>query len=697
MSGIITTAEVGLLEEKMQELSPGYKMLDFSALGKSLIHAADQWKGDSTLFDQSGQMNQARLMRRVLTDPKREGYGVPFPWWWTAFDYRLFPGLRQDPWNEVKWWIYEELRGKRQNVTFHGAQNSLKTAFMGRFAALNMAVWLQHCRIYVSGPHKNAAEDKVWGDSLKPSLEKIKKPGNPFADSLLLRVDINGEDCAIFDVITGESATARFVALENAAQVQGKKAVEHDGAGMIGVTAFIVDEFIENPGIKLKQAEGNLSSNHNYIGFFSCNPMPAKVQQVGMLPFSEPVEIERSLMRKETSFRWRTRYGFCYRFAWQNCPNNILGRTVWPYMLNKEMVTSGASKDADIVAAQLDAWGWTTTGISFLDEAAVRLAGTYSIPAWRSARTRFMAVDCGFGGGDPATFTALEAGNVDLPDDWRKPVNKHVFGGVIQDVLDVTGDFEFTTEWFRHMLDLFEYSGGGFPDSIRIAPFTEGQLIPASYMLLQRVLEAMIEHAIPPGNVTYDSSQRGDCTTIMNAGLGRGNVKYFYEGTRSLATEEQLLNDAWAVWPFEYEKTDDQGHKLAKKWTDLCSRVISMQWMFACNFIRHGNVINGGFLKRGIEELIARPIEAGKKSGISWRRDVMSKADLKAAGMKSPTWGEGLSLAIYFGVRFLGLCPIGRPELTTTIEAVSQIGDIISAGKSRRFSLESKGWMNERR
>src|SRR5205814_1703847 len=106
--------------------------------------------------------------------------------------------------------------------------------------------------------------------------------------------------------------------------------------------------------------------------------------------------------------------------------------------------------------------------------------------------------------------------------------------------LEVTGDFAFTMEWMQTMLDLFEYSGGGFPDSIRIAPFEEGQLIPASYMLLQRTLEAMVKYSIPPGNVTFDSSQRGDCTTIMNAGLGRGNVKYFYEGTRSLATEEQL-------------------------------------------------------------------------------------------------------------------------------------------------------------
>lgn len=691
----ITAAEVGLLEERMQELCAGYKMLDVPTFDRALALARDRFASDTRLHDNQGKVSRARLMRRVLQDPNREGYGVPFPWWWCRFDYLLFPGTRQDPWNEIKWWMYEELRGKRKNATWWGAQNATKSGFMGRFCALNMAVWLEDARIYISGPYKNAADDKVWGDHFKPALEKIKRPGNPFADALTLRIEIFTGDCYVINHLTGEQATAKFVSLENAAAVQGKKAVSHEGEGMIGITAFIIDEFIENPGVELKQAEGNLSSNHNYFGIFACNPLPDKVQHVAMLKFSDPVTRDRALLRKETDFKWETAYGTLWRFAWGNCPNNIVGRTVWPYMLNQEMADSAQKKDADIIAAQRDAWGWQTTGINFLDEAAVRLAGSYLIPTWRTSRTRFMHVDCAFGGSDPATYTILEAGNVDVPDDYRKPVNKTVFGGVVQKALDISGDFEFTREWLRKMIDLFEYSGGGFPDSIRIAPFTEGQLIPSSYSLIQRVIEAMIEHNVPPGNVTFDSSQRGDCTTIMLAGLGRNNVKYYYEGTRPIKTEEQILNDGWSIWPFEYEKTDENGQKVAKKWSELCSRVISMQWMFACNFIRHGNLINGGEVKRGIDELIARPIESGKRDGSSWRRDVMSKADLKAAGMKSPTWGEGLAGAIYFGVRFLGLLPLSKPELTTTISASgSSFEDIIPAGRSRRFGFSGKSWMN---
>jgi hypothetical protein len=399
-------------------------------------------------------------------------------------------------------------------------------------------------------------------------------------------------------------------------------------------------------------------------------------------------------MRKETHFKWRTAYGWCYRFARQNAPNLIVGRTIWPHTLNQEMVEAGQDKDADIVAAQLDAWGWSTTGISFLDEPAVKLAGTYLIPIWRTARQKIMAVDCGFGGGDPATFTALESGEVDLPDDFRQPVSKPVMGGLAQEVLPVTGDFEFSAEWYEHMLGLFDYTGGNFPESIRIAPFQVGQLIPASYQLAQLVIERAIDLQIPPGNITFDSSQRGDCTNIMLACLGRQNIRYYYEGTRSMQVEEELT-PGWYIWPFEYERTDANGNKLPKKWSELCSRPISMMWMFACNFIRHGGVVNGQVLKRGLEELIARPIETSKR-GHSYKRDVMSKAEIKAAGMKSPTWGEGLAMAIYFGVRFLGVVPIGRPELTTMISGAPAQSEIIRAHKSIRFRPDAS-YFNHRR
>jgi hypothetical protein len=685
----ITPEECGLLEERMQELVSGYRMVNFTEFDNALRVAAQRWSGDKTLYDHNKQLSRARLMRKVISDPACDGYGVPFAWWWCCFDYRLFPGLRQDPWNEVKWWAFEELRGKRKNATFHGCQNSVKTSWMGRFAALQMAVWLQHARIYVSGPHKNAADDKIWGDSLKPALEKIKRPGNPFADSLLLRLEIGTEDAAVFDVISGESATAKFVSLESAAAVQGKKAVEHEGEGKIGITAFLMDEFIENPGVKLKQAEANLSSNHNYIGFFACNPLPQKVQHVALIKFSEPTNIDRNLLRKEVHFAWPTAYGKCYRFAWQNCPNNILKRTVWPYLINQEMVTSGENKDADLVAAQLDAWAWTTTGISYLDEPAVRLSGTYLTPVWRTARTRFMAVDCAFGGSDPATITIIEAGTASIPDASRQTVDKQVFAGVCQEVLPVKGDFEFTDEWFKTMIDLYAYSGGGFPESVRIAPFVKGQLIPSSYQLAQLVLEAALKYDVPAKNITFDSSQRGDCTTIMLASLGRQNVRYYYEGTRTLLVEEELTKD-WFLWPFEFERTDDQGHKIAKKWSELCSSPISMIWMFACNFIRHGGLVNGSVVKRGIDELIARPIETGKR-GNGFKRDVMSKRAMKDAGIKSPTWGEGLSMAIYLGVRFLGLWPIAMPHLTTVVQDQQPMGEVIRAGRSMRFDRRMLG------
>lgn len=690
----ITESEIGLLQEKMQDLSPGYRMCDLNSFREPLRAAADRWKGDESLRDPSRAINTARLMRRVLTDPKREGYGIPFPWWWCMMDMRLFH-VKQDPWREVKWWQYEELRGKRKNLILHGAQSTGKSGWMGSFCTLQMAVWIEHCIIYISGPYKNAADDKIWGDSFKRSLEIIKRPGNPFADALRLRIIIESENCEVYDTITGERATAKFLSLENAASVQGKKSLSHEDDGLIGIIAFFIDEFIENPGIKLKQAEGNLASNHNYFGCFACNPLPAKVNHVGLRKFSAPIDRRIETMSKTRDFRWQSAYGIVARFSKFNCPNMLLERTVWPYMLNEGMIIAAEEKDNEIIAAQVEAWAWESSGQQYLDPTAVELAGTYLKPVWRTAQTRFMMVDCAFGGGDLATATIMESGMVDLPDDYRRPVNKPVMGGVGQIILKVEGDFVFTADWYQTMMELFEYTGGGFPDTIRISPFREGQLIPASYKLAQRVIEAMIEYNVPAGNVTFDSSQRGDCTDIMQAALGRANVKWFYDGLRPLKTEEDLTAD-WYIWPFVYEKSDEHGMKVAKKWSELCTRPISMMWLFACNFIRHGNLINGKNVEKGIEELMARPIEVGRAQSSSWRRDVLSKEKLKDLGMRSPTYGEGLALGIYFGVRFLGLIPLGRPELNSVVQQTSQFTGIISAGKNVRFNMDRKKFFGDK-
>lgn len=172
--------------------------------------------------------------------------------------------------------------------------------------------------------------------------------------------------------------------------------------------------------------------------------------------------------------------------------------------------------------------------------------------------------------------------------------------------------------------------------------------------------------------------------------LGRNNVKWFYDGSRKIVDEENL-GKGWFKWPYSYQETPD-GQREPVKWSAVVSQTISMVWLFACEAIKGGLLCNGTTMKRGLDELCARPVVRSRQGQGEGKKDVIGKEKLKDMGQKSPTYGEGLAMSLYFATRFLGLIPLGDPaksSITITPQLTIQASSIISSGNTRRIGA---GW-----
>lgn len=692
----VATEEHEQLREWMRMLSADYEIYNHAHLMNAVRIAGDKLKHDPKIYD-GKQRCLMRTIRRVATDPSRQSYGgIPFEWWWIGFETLYLYGIQQDPWSEVKWWLWNELRGKGKVLTMWGCQNSTKTSWMARFSVVQMAAWLQHAEIYVSGPFKLHSDDKVWSgpNGIKPWIEAFRKGANKYAAALNLGYSAANEVCTIYDKESGLKGVARFISLENASAAQGKKSAEHDTSGLIGVTALIVDEFIENPNLKLKQAEGNIASNYNFFGILGCNPKPDAVQHPGILKFSEPKECSVMALKREVHFRWTTIYGILVRFAWYNCPNRILGRTVWTYMLSEERKKRAAEKEQDTIDAQIDAWGWGSGARNApLDEAAITMAGSYNTPVWNTLTKRVAHLDAAFGGADPASLTIVEAGTATIMH-GEVSVQKKVLAGVEQIKIDVDSDFTVSDDWLAEARECFAYTGGGFPHTSQLAPPRAGDKLGGGWDLAIKTIKKMMEYEIDPDCICFDSSQRGDCTTVFLEAFGRHNISWFYEGSRKLTDEEALMRGGWYMWPYRYELNEKTGQDEPILWSEFCSQSISMIWFFGCEFIRHGYFLNAKQCSKGLAELCARPVVRGRHGQTEGKRDVMGKKDLKEMGMKSPTWGEGLATVIYFAVRFKKLITLEGPKLSVSVSMPIRPESIIRApgGSSRRIGRVSRAW-----
>jgi len=566
--------------------------------------------------------------------------------------------------------------------------NSAKTSWMGRFAVVQMVAWLVDAQVYVSGPYKLHTDDKAWA-SLKDWAKHLQKTKSRCMSELGLRVSVQTETVSISNQDGTSAAQAKFVSLEAASAVQGKKSDDHLEHGLKGIILVIVDEFIENPALRLKQAESNISSNFNYFGLLGCNPLPEKCQHPALKAFSDPVEILN--LDRTVHFRWRTIYGICIRFAWLNCPNRILGRSVWPYLMVEERQKRQRLKGNDVLDAQVDAWGFGSGARGApLTEAEIRMSGAYSEAIWQSPPQRLMVIDCAFGGQDPASATILEYGEVMVKARDGTPIFKRVFSGVTQQLIPVDSDFHATDEWLEEMADLMAYSGGSFPVTVNIAPIKAGDRLGGNWSLAHQSLLVMRNNNVLPGRVTFDSSQRGDCTNVMQDAFGRQNVGWFYEGSRRLIDEEAITPD-WYRWPYRYTEADEAGNRRPQKWSEHCTQVSSMIWFFACELIKHGFLMNAETVSAGLTELCARPVSRGRRGQGEGKTDVLGKEKLKEMGQKSPTYGETLAMGLYFGTRFLNSVSLDAPELTTQtqFEPTSDVS-FIKFGRGRGMNSSFK-------
>lgn len=656
----------------MRDMVDDFEIFDPIKFKEAKIRAYEDNRIDPDLYVEH-EFAVGKLLVKVCSDLNKNGYGVPHVWWWIALQYDLFPHLKHDPWNEVKWWVWYKHRGKKHVATLWGSQNTSKSSFMAIFAVVQMIVWGPDCYVYVAGPVKAHAEDKVVAEIFK--MMRFLMEGQQYNRHREMNVVSIGLGIKCYNT-KGDGyieswkgkASLNYVAIEQASSVQGKKTDHHDETGQKGIFLFMVDEFIENPYNQIKEGLANVRSNFNFFGIFACNPMPEKVQHPALRSFSMPYNVTG--LTKAKSFAWRTRYGGCYRFSWQNCPNNLLGRTEYPYLLDQSRVDTQMDTDEEsLIAAQIDAWGFGSGSRNApLDEASIRMAGSYADVVWIAPTEKVAAFDCAFGGSDPAGVCILEAGKVQRRSSDGEAYEKTVFSGMEQLTFMADEDFHATQDWIDELEEIFAYTGGGWPEGERFANVVPGQFMGGAWDMAKKAGDIIVKYGIPPQNVTFDASQRADCADAMMAVIGRKNIKWWYEGSRSIKDEENLTSNGWLFFPFRYEKSVESGEKVPVLWSDRVSQTSSMIWFMACEMIKAGFITNGGVLQRAFDELCSRPIEWGRKGQGSGKKDVMSKAKLKQMKIKSPVYGETLAMAMYYGTRFCGLVNLGEPKwLTQTV------------------------------
>ncbi len=678
----ITQTEEDLLNEEMQRMAPGFRMFYEPEFNDALRLAAQTLGKEEKLWiPNTKNVSGPLLTRRVLTDTKREGYGVPFAWWWIYFELQVLRGIDSDPWSEVKWWLYEELRGKGKTLTMHGCQNSSKSAWMGRFTIVQLIAWTRDAIFYITGPKKTHSDDKGW-KSVTDWAEHLRKNSTLFLASLGVSVSVTKTEVKISD--HRGTGTAKFISAEESSAVRGKKAQTHDKSGLIGIMCVIVDEFIENAGLDLRKINNNASSNYNYFQLMACNPDPDLVCHPSIRQFSFP-KLQINLDRKR-DFRWVTDYGLCVRFAWANCPNNIIGRTRWGYLLDTIRMERASEKGVTAVAAEVEAWAFGSGAKgSPLDESQIRLAGTFSIPTWTGPTTRFCVFDCAFGGKDPATAFIGEAGMAMIQAHDGTAVEKMVISAIDQIILPVEQGFDVTQEWLDEMDELLAYTGGKWPDATKITGVHPGDVLTGAHSMGHQAIKAMRDYEIPPGNATFDSSQRGDCVSIMLSFLGEANVKWFYEGSRSIKDEEQITG-GWNIFPLQFERnsSDPEALPVPRQWSSVVTSTISAVWFFACEMIKKGYLVSGANCQRGLDELCARPV-VKRRGAAEGKKDVLSKDELKKMGQPSPSYAETLALAFTFAVRFLGIIKLDEPKRAPAITSGPAIHQDFIFG-SRRVS-----------
>lgn len=832
MAKSLTRDEIELINQDAQRLVPGFRLFDKDEFIDAVGAAAQELGNDKDVTGTNGKPVMAKLVRKVVTSPKRRGYGVPFVWWWIFFEHEVLKGIDYDPWSEIRWWLFEELRGQGKAMTMWGAQNCLepstlvrmwdgsakradeivigdrlmgddstvrtvtstcaghapmvrvtpkvgkpfvctenhlvtcvrgfdlsavvdidasalvvmtgdelqrhnlirripvspdvihgeceheftsftvepigvgsfagfevdgnhrflladytvthnsgKTSWMGRFAIVQMIAWVGEAVVYATGPKKLHSEDKSWADSVEMWAKYLQRSKSIFVQSLDIRIHVGKHLVEISD--EHGTARAKFVSAEDSSTIRGKKSHTHDSSGLRGITLVLVDEFVENPHLDLKGINQNSSSNFNFFMVLGCNPNPELVSHPNLRDFSFPDTV--SNLDRTSAFRWTTPYGLCVRFAWANSPNNIVGWTRWPYLTDAVRVERQRSKGATAIDAEIDAWGFGSGARGApLDEARIKLAGTYEEPMWEGSTTRIAVFDCAFGGQDPATAFIAECGPSFFKDRNGGRFTRQTIAAIDQVIIPVSQEFVVTDEWLDEMDELLAWTGGSWPEAVKARGLQPGDKLNGNYSMAYGAMRVLRDYSIKAEHCTFDSSQRGDCTSIMLDFLGRKNIRWFYDGSRRIQDEEQLTN-GWPKYPIEYVADESApGGRRAVQWSERCSAVISAIWFQACELISRGHLSNGEMCKKGLAELCARPVTK-RKNAKEGKIDVISKDEMKKMGMASPTYAETLAIGIMLAARILKLIRIDEPETTVMIQAAPPSRAFIRSGQSRVF------------
>ena len=559
--------------------------------------------------------------------------------------------------------------------------NSGKTSWMGRFAIVQMIAWVGEAVVYATGPKKLHSEDKSWADSVEMWAKYLQRSKSIFVQSLDIRIHVGKHLVEISD--EHGTARAKFVSAEDSSTIRGKKSHTHDSSGLRGITLVLVDEFVENPHLDLKGINQNSSSNFNFFMVLGCNPNPELVSHPNLRDFSFPDSV--SNLDRTSAFRWTTPYGLCVRFAWANSPNNIVGWTRWPYLTDAVRVERQRSKGATAIDAEIDAWGFGSGARGApLDEARIKLAGTYEEPMWDGPTARIAVFDCAFGGQDPATAFIAECGPSFFKDRNGGRFTRQTIAAIDQVIIPVSQEFVVTDEWLDEMDELLAWTGGSWPEAVKARGLQPGDKLNGNYSMAYGAMRILRDYSIKAEHCTFDSSQRGDCTSIMLDFLGRKNIRWFYDGSRRIQDEEQLTN-GWPKYPIEYVADESApGGRRAVQWSERCSAVISAIWFQACELISRGHLSNGEMCKKGLAELCARPVTK-RKNAKEGKIDVISKDEMKKMGMASPTYAETLAIGIMLAARILKLIRIDEPETTVMIQAAPPSRAFIRSGQSRVF------------
>lgn len=657
-SDILYTEKQGMLESALHPICPRYRIYDESKLlTKSMVDRLRK-----ILRDDSS--HEIVLVRNLLRDDKAHLIPeIPEAWWW-VFLWRLLWQFHwePDPWFEIKWWAWLEMRGKRQALNMAGCQNSGKSIFGGTFPIIQLIVWDHMCRGYISGPFKEHAKDKIW-DAMQTQLTILKSVGISIPAAFGFDIIENKNEITI-ETEKGQGLL-KFVASQEASSVIGAKTKDHsDATGRRGISMFIVDEYVENANTDIARAFGNFRSNMNSIMFLMCNPNPTTALHPNVVSFIDPIGKKRSDMRKDRDYTWNTSKGRVIRFDWSNCPNKILDANRWPYLMNAKRAESQETESDDNRAGQLDAWPFGAEGANSLTDRQRQIeAGVFSPFYYENApKMRIMALDPAFGGEDPAIYTILDVADVSV-----EGMSRTRFVGVEQNyVPDIDRDYTATADFVRKCEEIARHrESKGDRDTQYLRGVRIGENVGPMAQGAVEAAHLCLSKGVPLDCFTFDASQRADCLDWITKVFGRHNLAWWYEGSRRLIQEE---GDDWVRWPYrtKTERNDTTRHE---KWSDYCSRLITMIWAFACELINNGYVINGNAIQKSLDELGAREV-ASKDGG---KVDVWSKEDIKRGTfqgkkipkMKSPAWGETLAMALYFGARFKNAVEIGeRPELS---------------------------------